>query len=95
MDQKEFEIIVSKAIENAPEWLLTDIEKITEKENHFVRISFVISQLYQQYTSMLTHVFSSMSNDTEWYTISYERLNFIDNNLDLIGYILHKIQSNK
>ena len=95
MDQKEFEIIVNKAIENAPEWLLTDIEKITEKENHIVRVSFVISQLYQQYTSMLTHMFSSMSNDTEWYTISYERLNFIDNNLDLIGYILHKRQKDK
>ena len=95
MDQKEFEIIINKAIENAPEWLLTDIEKIAEKENHFVRVSFVVSQLYQQYTSMLTHMFSSMTNDTEWYTISYERLNFIDNNLDLIGYILHKIQKNK
>ena len=40
-------------------------------------------------------MFSSMSNDTEWYTISYERLNFIDNNLDLIGYILHKKQKDK
>lgn len=95
MDNKEFETLVNKAIDNAPEWLIKDIEKITEKENHYVRISFVISQLYQQYTSLLTHMFSSMSNDTEWYTISYERLNFIDNNLDLIGYILHKMQKDK
>ena len=95
MDQKEFEIIVNEAIENAPEWLLRDIGKITEKENHFLRVSFVISQVYQQYTSLLTHMFSSMPNDTEWYTVSYERLNFIDNNLDLIGYILHKTQKDK
>lgn len=92
MNIVENDILVNKAIENAPSWLNEDLENIANKEKGKLRISFVISELYSKYTFSYRHIFSSMGQSSEWTVIARERLNFIDNNIDLIEYMLRRVQ---
>jgi len=87
MNTKEFETMVEKAINVAPEWLKDDVKYIIQKEQD-IRVSGVISRLYNQYSFNLSHIFASMHRNIEWSNISRERLTFIDNNLDLIDYMV-------
>ena len=95
MTTTEFDILVSKAIENAPTWIKEDVENIINKSQGVLRLSYVISELYSRYTFSFKHITSSMNNSSEWSLVSFERLNFIDNNLDLIQYIVEKIKKSK
>lgn len=93
MGNQEFELLVKKAVENAPEWLKEDLNSIVKKADHTLRISFVISELYNRYTFSFKHIASAMHQSAEWQLTSQARLNFIDNNIDLIQYMLEKKQS--
>ena len=95
MTTTEFEILVNKAIENAPTWIKDDVENIINKSKGILRMSYVISELYSRYTFSLKHITSSMNNSSEWSLISFERLNFIDNNLDLIQYLVERLKKVK
>ena len=90
MANEEFEILVKKAIDNAPTWLKDDLTNITKKADNHIRISYVISELHKRYTFGFMHVTSAMNRSSEWAITSYERLNFIDNNIDLIQYMIKK-----
>ena len=92
MINQENESIVNKAIANTPDWLVEDLESIAKKESLKIRrISYVISELYSRYSFSFRHITSSMNQSTEWATTSHDRLNFIDNNLDLIEYIVKRM----
>jgi|SRR3954447_2513995 hypothetical protein len=91
----EFEILVNKAIDNAPTWLKDDVETIVKKTDGILRVSYIVSELYGRYSFSFKHITSSMSNSSEWSIVSFERLNFIDNNLDLIQYLVEKIKKSK
>ncbi|HZG73333.1 MAG TPA: hypothetical protein VEY51_17495 [Chondromyces sp.] len=90
MTNNEYEVLVEKAIQNAPEWLTKDIDEMIEKAEADIRISYVISELYNKYSFNATHLFSAMTENHEWATVSRERLNFIDNNIDLIQAMMKK-----
>jgi hypothetical protein len=90
MENKDFELLVEEAIQNSPQWILADIEGIMKKETGLIRISFIISELYSKYNFGFRHIVSSMHRDADWSVTAFERLNFIDNNLDLIDYIVKK-----
>ncbi len=91
MNTKEFELMVQKAINVAPDWLKEDVKYIVGKEKD-IRISSVISKLNNQYSFNMSHIFASMHRDIEWSNISRERLTFIDNNLDLIDYMVKDLK---
>lgn len=86
----EFDLLVNKAIENSPDWLMDDVKNILSKKSGQIRLSYVISELYSRYTFSLKHITSAMNQSSEWSTISHDRLNFIDNNMDLIQYIIKR-----
>lgn len=86
----EFDILVNKAVEYAPDWLRDDIEQIVKKADRPIRISFLISELHSRYTFSFKHITSAMNHSSEWSIISHDRLNYIDNNLDLIQYMLKR-----
>ncbi|MCM3691132.1 hypothetical protein [Neobacillus niacini] len=88
----EFDILVNNAIENSPDWLMDDIRNILNKKNGQIRLSFVISELYSRYTFSIKHITSAMNQSSEWSIVSHDRLNFIDNNIDLIQYIIKRIK---
>lgn len=90
LTQEQYDSIAKKAFENAPEWLLNDIEDIIKKEDGIIRISFVISELFNKYTFNLMNLTASMHHHYEWTQVSRERLSFIDNNIDLIQIIFNK-----
>lgn len=92
MSNEEYEILIEKALEISPEWLKSDIETIISNSKN-KRISFVISELYKRYTFNFTHLFAAMHQNSEWNVISRERLNFIDNNIDLIQAMMKKYHS--
>jgi hypothetical protein len=87
----EFEILVNIAIDNSPDWLMDDIKTIVNKTASPIRLSLVISELYSRYSFSLKHITSAMNQSSEWAIVSHDRLNFIDNNMDLIQYILKRI----
>lgn len=89
-NEKEYEILVEKAIEFTPIWLKQDIESIMQKTGETDRISYVISELYKKYTFNTTHILAAMGQNPEWTIVSRERLNFIDNNIDLIQVMLKR-----
>ncbi|QIZ06569.1 hypothetical protein HFZ78_07500 [Priestia megaterium] len=93
MTNEDYELdLVNKAIENAPSWLNDDLEGIAKKEKTKLRISFVISELYSRYTFSYRHITASMNQSSEWSTTARERLNFIDNNIDLIQYMIKRME---
>ena len=89
-NEKEYEILVEKAIEHTPIWLKQDIESIMQKTGETDRISYVISELYKKYTFNATHILAAMGQNPEWTIVSRERLNLIDNNIDLIQVMLKR-----
>ncbi len=92
MINQENEVIVNKAIENAPDWLIEDLNNIANKEKlKMRRISYVISELYSRYSFGFKHITSSMNQSSDWAITSHDRLNFIDNNLDLIEYMIKRM----
>ena len=95
MNNQEFEVMVEKAINASPDWLKTDLNNIVKKEGLNVRLSHVVSLLYNQYAFNMSHIFTSMHKDADWTDISRQRLTFIDNNLDLIDYIVKSIKKSK
>lgn len=94
MTDQEFEIMTSKIIKHAPDWLKEDLRNIVEKEGKSVRITHVISLLYNQYSFNLTHIFASMDLNYNWRDTTRARLNYIDNNLDLVEIMLKKVKNN-
>lgn len=92
MNNQEFETLVTKAIDNAPSWLKEDLENILKKSEPLVRVSYVVSELYSRYTFGIRHITSSMSKSSEWSLVAHERLNFIDNNIDLIQHMLKRMK---
>lgn len=94
MTNNENEIMIEKAIENAPEWLMEDIEKIEKQTDGFMRISYVIHRLYTNYDFSIKHVFG-MKEQADWALVCSQRLNIIDNNIDLIQAILEKKKKQK
>lgn len=92
MTDQEFEIMTNKVIKHAPEWLKEDLKNIVAKEGDKVRITQVISLLYGQYSFNLTHIFASMDLNYDWRDTTRVRLNYIDNNLDLVEIMLKKIK---
>lgn len=95
MNTVEYELMCKNAVDNAPEWLIDDIETIIEKEGKHVRNSYVIVQLYNKYSFNLTHIFASMHNNQEWTMTSRHRLNIIDNNIDLVDLIIKSFKNEK
>lgn len=95
MTSQEFEIMTNKVINHAPDWIKEDLRNIVDKEGNSVRISQVISLLYNQYSFNLTHVFASMDLNHNWRETTRIRLNYIDNNLDLVEIMLKKAKENK
>lgn len=93
MTNEDFEILVEKAIKNAPEWLTQDLESIIKKKNSSMRIGYIISELYSKYTFGIKHIATAMTQNTEWSVLAHDRLNFIDNNIDLIYYMIKKYKS--
>lgn len=93
MTDQEFEIMTNKVIKHAPEWLKEDLKNIVAKEGDKVRITQVISLLYGQYSFNLTHIFASMDLNYDWRDTTRVRLNYIDNNLDLVEIMLKKIKN--
>lgn len=88
----EFDILVDKAIEIAPDWLKDDLENIINKTDSPVRLSFVISELYSRYSFSLKHITSAMNHSSEWSILCHDRLNYIDNNMDLIQYMIKRMK---
>jgi hypothetical protein len=85
--------LVNKAIENAPDWLIDDLDSIAKKEKTKLRLSFVISELYSRYSFGIRHITASMNKSTEWSATAHDRLNYIDNNIDLIQYMIKRVQA--
>lgn len=94
MTDLEFEIMTDKIIKHAPNWLKEDLRTIVDKEGDNVRITKVISLLHNQYSFNLTHIFASMDLNYNWSETTRIRLNYIDNNLDLVALILKKVKDN-
>jgi hypothetical protein len=92
MNNQEFELMANKAIKAAPDWLKDDLNNIVRKEGNDVRITKVISILYNQYSFNMSHIFASMNQHVEWTDITRERLTLIDNNLDLIDLMIKDIK---
>lgn len=93
MTNEKFEILIEKVVANAPTWLKEDLDNIAKKADSNIRITFVISELYSRYTFGFRHITSAMAQSSEWSITSNERLNFIDNNIDLIQFMIKRIQS--
>jgi hypothetical protein len=87
MRNEEYQQLVKKAIKNAPDWLKEDLRQIEQQDAH-MRISYVVSELYNKYTFGFKHVVTAMNQDTQWTLVSRQRLNFIDNNIDLIQHMI-------
>lgn len=91
----EFDTIVDKAIENSPDWLRDDMEIILNKIDGQIRLSFVVSELYSRYSFSIKHITSAMNQSSEWAILSHDRLNYIDNNIDLIEYMIKREKRNR
>lgn len=83
MLSQEYEILLRKSVEVAPEWLKEDMQNILEKADPHSGASYVISELHEMYTFGLRHILSTHFS-AEWNRVSRERLTFIDNNIDVI-----------
>lgn len=83
MFNEEYEQLLKRAVEVAPDWLKKDINSIVSREPH-VGVSYLISELHHTYTFSIRHILSTDHLSSEWTQVSRERLNFIDNNIDII-----------
>ncbi|MCM3729797.1 hypothetical protein M3226_30155 [Neobacillus cucumis] len=93
MLNEEYELLLKKSVEVAPDWLKKDVESIVSKERQG-GISYLISELYQTYTFSIRHVLSARHLSGEWSRVSRERLNFIDNNIDIIVALYNDAKNN-
>ncbi|ALC92022.1 hypothetical protein AM500_21170 [Bacillus sp. FJAT-18017] len=93
MFNEEYEQLLKKSIEVAPDWLKNDIESIVSKEPS-AGISYVISELHHTYTFSIRHIISASHLSSEWSQISRERLNIIDNNIDVIVALYNEAKKN-
>jgi hypothetical protein len=84
MFNEEYEVLLKRTVEVAPEWMVNDIQDILNKEGNHAGVSYVISQLHDRYTFSLRHILSAINFSDEWAKVSRERLSFIDNNIDVI-----------
>ncbi|WP_449538304.1 hypothetical protein [Ferdinandcohnia sp. Marseille-Q9671] len=84
MLNQEYEVLLRKSVEVAPDWIKDDIQSILHKAGRQVGASYVISELHAIYTFGLRHILSSAHFSDEWTRVSRERLTFIDNNIDVI-----------
>ncbi|WP_077211137.1 hypothetical protein [Bacillus dakarensis] len=91
----DFEVLIEKAIVNAPDWLSEDLENIMNKTESPIRESYIVTELFKRYTFGIKHITSAMNRDSEWSQLAHDRLNFIDNNLDLIQYMVKKLKAAK
>ncbi|WP_156183012.1 hypothetical protein [Mesobacillus campisalis] len=89
MFNEEYEHLLKKSIKVAPDWLKEDVESIVEKEPS-AGISYLISELFHTYTFGIRHILSARHLTSEWSQISRERLNIIDNNIDIIVALYHE-----
>ncbi|SDM34697.1 hypothetical protein [Bacillus sp. OK048] len=93
MFNEEYELLLKKSTEVAPEWLINDIEGIIGKAGKHVGVSYVISELHEGYTFNLKHIMSAINFSDEWTKVSRERLNFIDNNIEIIVALYNEIRN--
>jgi hypothetical protein len=82
--------VINISTKMIPEWLNKDIERITKKEEVSAKPGYIISRLYNQYSSGYRYLFSMMTGNTEWTPIARERLTYIEENLELIVKHLKK-----
>ena len=69
-------------------------QDIMDKEGKHVGVSHVISQLHERYSFNLRHIMSAIHFSDEWTRVSRERLNFIDNNIEIIVALYNDIKKN-
>lgn len=93
MFNEEYELLLKKSVEVAPDWLKKDVESIVSKDPH-AGISYLISELHHTYTFSIRHILSASHLSSEWSQVSRERLNFIDNNIDIIVALYNEIKNN-
>lgn len=88
----EYEVLLKKSVEVAPDWLINDIQDILEKAGIIAGVSHVISQLHERYSFNLKHIISAIHFSDEWARVSRERLNFIDNNVEIVVALYYNIR---
>ena len=94
MLQEEYELLLKRTVEVAPDWLKSDIQDILNKEGRHAGVSYVISQLHDRYSFSFRHILSAINFSDEWTMVSRERLSFIDNNIDVIVAMFNGIKTN-
>lgn len=92
MFNEEYELLLKKSVEVVPDWLKNDIQGIMNKADNHAGISHVISQLHDRYSFNLRHILAALDFSDEWARVSRERLNFIDNNIDVIVALHQEIK---
>ena len=93
MSTEEFIRMSKKVMKLAPAWLKNDLNNIVEKEGENVRVSRAISLLYSQYSFNLGHIFAAMDHSFNWADTARDRLNYIDNNIDLVELMLKEAKN--
>jgi hypothetical protein len=93
MLQEEYELLLKRTVEVAPDWLKSDIQDILNKEGRHAGVSYVISQLHDRYSFRFRHILSAINFSDEWTMVSRERLSFIDNNIDVIVAMFNAIKT--
>ena len=82
--------VINISTKMIPEWLNKDIERITKMEEVSAKPGYIISRIYNQYSPGYRHLLTAMTGNMEWALIARERLNYIDENLELIVKHLKK-----
>jgi hypothetical protein len=93
MYQEEYELLLKRTVEVAPDWLKSEIQDILNKEGEHAGVSYVISQLHDRYSFSFRHILSAINFSDEWTMVSRERLSFIDNNIDVIVALYFEIKN--
>ena len=88
----EYEVLLKKSVEVAPEWLVDDIKDIIDKAGILAGVSHVISQLNERYSFNIKHIITAIHFSNEWAMVSRERLNFIDNNVEIVVALYYNIK---
>src|SRR5690606_10430481 len=76
--------VIHISTKSLPEWLNKDIEKYIQNKDNTFKPGYVLSQIYNQYSSGYKQIVSVMTGNTEWIAVARERLAYIDENLELI-----------
>ncbi|OCA90393.1 hypothetical protein A8F94_00400 [Bacillus sp. FJAT-27225] len=92
MFTEEYEHLLKRSVEVAPDWLREDVENIVSKEPT-AGISYLIAELHHTYTFSIRHILSARHLSSEWAQISRERLNVIDNNIDIIVALYEEVKA--